>query len=93
MYNYSMMPLVTDHFDEMVDDITEQYRRGITTCPLFIMTLVPEGAPVWDKAGKLCEKYERFRDALEARGVPSGVLVQASLGHGYDINLAPFPLR
>ena len=90
MYNYSMMPLVTDHFDEMVDDITEQYRRGITTCPLFIMTLVPEGDPVWDKAGKLCEKYERFRDALEARGVPSGVLVQASLGHGYDINLAPF---
>ena len=50
MYNYSMMPLVTDHFDEMVEDIKEQYRRGVTTCPLFIMTLVPEGDPVWDKA-------------------------------------------
>ena len=90
MYNYSMMPLVTDHFDEMVEDIKEQYRRGVTTCPLFIMTLVPEGDPVWDKAGRMCEKYARFRDALDAHGVPSGVLIQASLGHGYDINLAPF---
>ena len=90
MYNYSMMPLVTDHFDEMVRDIKEQYRRGVTSCPLFIMTLVPEGDPVWDKAGKMCEKYERFRAALDEAGVPSGVLVQASLGHGYDINLAPF---
>ena len=90
MYNFSMMPLVTDHFDEVVADIREQYRRGITTCPLFIMTLVPEGDPVWDKAGQMCGKYERFREALERDGVPSGVLVQASLGHGYDINLAPF---
>ena len=85
-----MMPLVTDHFDEMVEDIKEQYKRGVTTCPLFIMTLVPEGDPVWDKAGKMCEKYERFREALDKDGVPSGVLIQASLGHGYDINLAPF---
>lgn len=90
MYNYSMMPLVTDHFEEMVADIIEQYRRGVTTCPLFIMTLVPEGDPVWDKAGQMCEKYERFREALDRDGVPSGVLIQASLGHGYDINLAPF---
>ena len=90
MYNYSMMPLVTYHFDEMVADIKDQYRRKVTTCPLFIMTLVPEGDPVWDKAGKMCEKYERFREALDADGVPSGVLIQASLGHGYDINLAPF---
>lgn len=90
MYNYSMMPLVTDHFDEMVEDIKEQYRRGVTTCPLFIMTLVPEGNPVWDKASAMCERYERFRTALDGDGVPSGVLIQASLGHGYDIDLAPF---
>lgn len=90
MYNFSMMPLNTDHLEEICADVKEQYGRGVTSCPLFIMTLVPEGNPVWDKAGQMCEKYAMFRDNLEAQGVPSGILVQASLGHGYDINLAPF---
>lgn len=90
MYNFSMMPLNDAHFDEMCADIKEQYKRGITTCPLFIMTLVPEGEPVWDKVRPMCEKFARFRDELAKDGVPAGVLIQASLGHGYDINLAPF---
>ena len=92
MYNYSMMPLNDSHFDEMVADIKDQYKRGVTSCPMFIMTLVPEGDEnsVWDKVGPMCRLYERFRQALEEDGVPSGILIQASLGHGYDINLAPF---
>lgn len=90
MYNYSMMPIVTDHLDEMCDDIKQQYTQGVTTCPLFIMTLVPEGDPVWDKAGDLCGKYAMYRDKLSSEGVPSGILVQASLGHGYNITPAPF---
>lgn len=90
MYNYSVIPLNDAHLEEMCDDIRDQYRRGITTCPLFIMTLVPEGNPVWDKAGDMCKRYARFRDKLQADGVPSGILVQASMGHGYDINPAPF---
>lgn len=92
MYNYSMMPLIDDHFEEIVVDVKEQYRRGVTTCPMFIMTLVPEGEnnSIWNKVDPLCKTYERFRHALEVDGIPSGVLIQASLGHGYDINLAPF---
>ena len=90
MYNYSMMPIVTDHLDEMCDDIKQQYTQGVTTCPLFIMTLVPEGDPVWDKAGDLCGKYAMYRDKLSSEGVSSGILVQASLGHGYNITPAPF---
>lgn len=92
MYNYSMMPLNDSHFEEIVEDIKEQYRRGVATCPMFIMTLVPEGDEnsIWNKVEPLCKIYERFRQALEEEGIPSGVLIQASLGHGYDINPAPF---
>ena len=43
MYNYSMMPLNDSHFEEVIADIKDQYMRGVTTCPMFIMTLVPEG--------------------------------------------------
>ena len=58
--------------------------------PLFSMTLTPEGNPVWDKVGKMAKLYARYRDALEKDGVKCGILVQASLGHGYVITPNPF---
>jgi len=90
LYNYSVTPLKEDNFDARVQDICDCVKRGAITMPLFCMTLVPEGDPVWDKAGKMVKLYSRYRDALDAEGVPSGILVQASLGHGYKITPAPF---
>lgn len=87
---YSIMPLAEDHFSERLADLVDQYRRRITTCPLFVMTLVPEGDPVIDKAEGFSRIYARYRDALLAEGVPSGVLVQSSLGHNSAITPAPF---
>ena len=88
---YSVTPLAEDHFEERVADIIGQYRRRITTCPLFLMTLIPEGDPVIDKATEFCRIYARYREALTAAGVPSGVLVQSSLGHNNaSVTLAPY---
>ncbi|MBE6695235.1 MAG: hypothetical protein E7587_02165 [Ruminococcaceae bacterium] len=87
---YSIMPLADDHFDERVADLIDQYKRRITSCPMFVMTLVPEGDPVIDKAEGFSRIYARYRDALAAEGVPSGVLVQSSLGHGGALTPAPF---
>lgn len=58
--------------------------------PLFKMVLVPEGDPVWDKARTQCKLYARYRDALAPYGVKTGVLIQASLGHGYPLTPSPF---
>ena len=58
--------------------------------PLFSMTLVPEGNPVWDKVGPLTELYKKYKSELDKEGIPSGVLVQASLGHAYRIEPNPF---
>ena len=85
MYTYSIMPLDIDHLEELSHDIKDQYERGVSTCPLFSMTLVPEGTPVWDKVGPMCEKFAKFRDKLSPHNVPVGVLVQASLGHSYTL--------
>ena len=91
MYNYSIMHLDTEHLEEICQDIKYQYENGITDCPLFMMTLMPEGTPVVPKAEQLSEKYKLFRDRLLADNVPSGILVQASIGHGYALNeRAPF---
>ncbi|MBO5338718.1 MAG: hypothetical protein J6A96_03355 [Clostridia bacterium] len=85
LLNYSIMPLDTDHIDEICADIKEQYETGVATCALFQMTLVPEGNPPRDKVSILCKKYSLFRDKLSSMGFNCGVLVQASVGHGWTL--------
>lgn len=92
MHNYSIMPLDTAHLNEICEDIRDQYARGIASCALFVMTLVPEDDPVIDKAAIMCEKYDLFRDRLAEMGLKCGVLVQASIGHGYPLD-AMFPFE
>ncbi len=85
------MPLDTEHADEICLDIKAQYESGVATCALFMMTLVPEGNPPVDKVGQLCEKYDVFRDKLSAMNLRSGILVQASIGHGWVLSeMFPF---
>jgi len=91
MVSYSIMPLDTDHLEEICQDIRYQYENKIATCALFCMTLVPEGNPPMDKAGALCEKYELFRNRLAEMGLECGVLVQATIGHGWQLDeMFPF---
>ncbi len=86
LHLYSIMPLDTDHLDEICEDIRRQYEDGVATCALFSMTLVPEGNPPVDKAALLCQKYDRFREKLTNMGIGSGVLVQATIGHGWALS-------
>ncbi len=86
LHLYSIMALATDHVDEICEDIRYQYENGITNCVLFRMTLVPEGTPPVDKAKALCERFDKFKVKLDAMGVPCGILVQATIGHGYVLS-------
>ena len=84
MYLYSIMPLDAEHVEETCRDIREQYRSGVATCALMMMTLVPEDDPPIDKAGIYCETFDKIRDRLAETGDQCGILVQASIGHGYS---------
>ena len=75
---YTIMPLDTEHVDEICEDIRWQYENGVADCALFMIKLVPEGDPVIDKAAIECEKYARFREKLESMGFSCGVLVQCT---------------
>lgn len=90
LYNYSVTPLKEDHFEERCEDIVKLVTSKAITMPLFRMTLVPEGNPVMNKVGPMVNLYARYRDALERRGINCGILVQASLGHGYNLIPNPF---
>ena len=88
---FSIMSHDTDHIDEICEDIRHQYETGVTTMPLFWMTLVPEGNPPIKKAEMKCEQYKYFKEKLDKNGVPNGILVQASIGHGYLLDeMFPF---
>ena len=86
---YSIMPLFTDHVKEICDDIERQYKDGIATEALFMMNLTPEGNPAVNKAKLLCDKYQLFKDELDKRGLSAGILVQATIGHGYSVGVRP----
>lgn len=91
MYLYSIVSLDTDHLEEICQDIKEQYEQGVANFALFNMTLVPEGDPPIPKAEQMCEKFDLFRDRLKEMGISCGVLVQATIGHGYPLNrMFPF---
>ncbi len=86
MFNFSIMRLDEAHLEGYCQDIAYQVTHGIASTPLFIMTLTPEGDPVIDKADMLCRVYEKYKARLDEMGVPSGVLIQASIGHGWKLN-------
>lgn len=91
MYLYSIVALDTDHVDEICEDIRQQYEAGVANCALFCMTLVPEGNPPIPKAEQMCAKFDLFRDKLEPLGIKCGMLMQASIGHGYPLDrMFPF---
>ena len=90
-HRYTVIPLYEDHVEDVCNDIKEQYEQGIASLALFCMTLVPEGDPPVDKVSEYCRVYDMYRDRLAEMGLECGILVQASVGHGYPLNeMFPF---
>ncbi|MBQ4585817.1 MAG: hypothetical protein IJA82_06380 [Clostridia bacterium] len=83
LHSYSIMPLDTDHLEEICQDIKDQYESGVASCALFSMTLVPEGNPPANKVEGLCKKFAQFKKRLDEMGLECGILVQATVGHGW----------
>lgn len=79
----NIVPLMEEHLDALCQDLVALARTGIYCEPAFSFTLVPEGTPPFDKARRLGEIFCRYRDALLAHGLKAGILVQATMGHGW----------
>ena len=92
LYTYSVTPLLEDHFEERVADLCDQYKRNISLMPLFSVNIQPEGTPMWIKGTEIARKYRRYKEALDKAGVPSGILMQSTFGHG-TASMAPAPVQ
>ena len=88
LHNYSIIPLFEDHFEDRVADMVDQYKRNICSCPLFSVIIQPEGIPAWNKGKNIARIYRKYKEALDSFGVPSGILLQSTFGHG-TASMAP----
>ncbi len=87
----NVAPLLDGYEKEMAQDVLALYSGNAISETAFIMTLVPEGNPVADKAAMLAEKYRKQRAAIGETEMPVGILLQATMGHGWAPNAqAPF---
>ncbi len=89
LLTYSIIKPHEEHIDEYIKDIKMQYDFGITIMPLFMLFFTPEGDNSIDKITPQCEVYKKYKDRLDELGIPSGVLVQSTIGHGSQLALGP----
>ena len=79
----NIAPMLPEARDEIVKDLLDMYRRGCITETAFLVKLVPEGNPVVDKAAILGKRFEDFRRGVSSCDMPVGILLQATIGHGW----------
>ncbi len=83
MRSLNIVPLLVEAIDSLSEQQIRLYREGAITETAFIFSLVPEGNPLFDKAGILAERFLRFRERLAGSGLPVGILLQSTIGHGW----------
>ncbi|MEA4889219.1 MAG: hypothetical protein VB070_07120 [Clostridiaceae bacterium] len=78
-----VMPLLPGYEAELAADAENLVKSGVCTDIACIMTLVPEGNPPVNKAEILGSHFLAFRKAYKGDISRLGILVQATIGHGY----------
>jgi len=83
LYSLHVMPLLPGREAELAADAENLLQDGICSGVACIMTLVPEGDPVDNKAAVLAKRFTAFRDAFHGDKSKVGILIQATIGHGW----------
>lgn len=78
-----VMPLIPGREKELAADAENLLAKGICTQIACCMTMVPEGNPPCDKAAVYAGRYRKFLAAFHGDPGVVGILIQASLGHGW----------
>ncbi len=83
MHKIDIVPLLVNHAEEITADIVNLYNDKVIDSVAFSFTLVPEGVPAIDKAAEYTSRFKIFQKLLKEKGVPTGILIQATWGHGW----------
>ena len=84
-YNYGMLlgvPPFIEDVETLSRDAKELFRDGIIDSVALSCPIVPRGDPPTNKADAFAEMYRALRKRLEGSGIPTGILLYATMGHG-----------
>lgn len=83
-------------FDETVEkqaeDLKKMSAENVADIHMISFFLVPEGKPPFDKISLYEEKYKRLRKAIGDADCKTGIILQATLGHGFELEV-PHPFQ
>ncbi len=83
-------------FDETVEKQAEDLKKmsadNVADIHMISFFLVPEGNPPFDKISLYEEKYKRLRRAIGDADCRTGIILQATLGHGFALEV-PHPFQ
>ncbi len=83
MIRLNISPLFVDHAEEVAEDLRDMYRRNIIDSTAFMCPMCPEGNPAIDKGSEFARRFSIFKALLKDSGLPTGILIQSSMGHGW----------
>ena len=83
MRKINIVPLLVQHAEEITKDLADLYNQKVIDSVAFSFTLVPEGVPPIDKAAEYTRRFQIFQKLLKEKGIPTGILIQATWGHGW----------
>ena len=84
-YNYGMLlgvPPFIEDVETLSRDAKELFRDGIIDSVALSCPIVPRGDPPTNKADAFAEMVRALRKRLEGSGIPTGIRLYATLGHG-----------
>ena len=87
-----MAMLFDGKIGEQAADMAKMSKEGAADVHMVSFFLVPEGNPPFDKISLYEEKYRRLRDALGGADCKTGIILQATLGHGFELEV-PHPFQ
>ena len=83
-------------FDETVEkqaeDLKKMSAENVADIHMISFFLVPEGNPPFDKISLYEAKYRRLRNAIGNADCKTGIILQATLGHGFALEV-PHPFQ
>lgn len=79
----NITPPVPDAEKAITDDVRNLHAQELINAAAYMFTLVPDGNPPRDLAGEILDVFARHRALLHNAEFPVGVLMQATMGHGW----------
>ena len=86
-----IVPAIEDHTEDIANDLRRLASETVVDAGALRASLQPRGDPPEDRAAGYVRVFRLLRDAAGPDGLPLGVLLQSTMGHGSEPpNPAPF---